>query len=701
MSPDKNSSDPSSAPATAGRAPAPSHLGATSGLGRIPVLDVGPVVDCGRWPARAVVGEAVPVTATVFREGHDAVAATAVLMRPDGTEHSRAALVSIEPGADRWQAHVVPDSTGDWTFVVEGWDDPYGTWEHDAVIKVAANVDTELMLMEGALLLELAAQDPTCSADDRPHLLAAVRALRDGERPARARLAAGTAPAVRQALVRNPVRRSVTTAGPFRLRVQRELTLFGSWYEFFPRSEGASYDEQTDRWTSGTLRTAAARLPAIADMGFDVAYLTPVHPIGTSNRKGRNNSLTTEPGDPGSPYAIGSPDGGHDAIHPDLGTFEDFDAFVAAARGLGLEVALDLALQCSPDHPWVDEHPEWFTTRADGTIAYAENPPKKYQDIYPVNFDNDPAGIYAEVLRVVLVWVRHGVTLFRVDNPHTKPVEFWEWLTAEVARDHPEVIFLAEAFTRPAMMRTLAKVGFQQSYTYFTWRNTKAELADYLVELSTGSHVVTDGKSGTADFMVPSFWPTTHDILTPAMQFGGRNAFVLRAVLAATAVPTWGVYAGYELVENVARPGAEEQVDNEKYEYKPRDFAGALERGESLQPLLTTLNTARREHPALQRLRGLVLHPTDDEAVIAYSRRVPAEHSPTGREDAVIVVVNLDPHSVRETFVHLDMAALGLEPRDSFVAHDLLSGASWHWGEHVYVRLGHDTPAHVVHVRRN
>ncbi len=664
-------------------------------------MGVGPAVDGGRWPARCVVGEAVPVSATVFREGHDAVAATAVLLRPDGTEHTRVRMSPADPGTDRYLANVVPDAIGDWTFRVEGWDDPYGTWEHDAVIKVAADVDTELMLVEGALLLEQAAADPGHSESDRAHLTAAVEGLRDTARPAQARMAAGTSAVVHRALARNPFRRYVTATGPFPLRVQRELALYGSWYEFFPRSEGAVRDPDTGEWTTGTLRTAAKRLDAIAEMGFDIAYLTPVHPIGSTNRKGRNNTLTTEPGDPGSPYAIGSADGGHDAIAPELGTFDDFDAFVARARELGLEVALDIALQCSPDHPWVTEHPEWFTTRADGSIAYAENPPKKYQDIYPMNFDNDPDGIYDEVLRIINVWIDHGVTAFRVDNPHTKPVEFWEWLLDEVNRDHPEVIFLAEAFTRPAMMRGLAKVGYHQSYTYFTWRNTKAELTSYLTELSTGSEVVTEGKPGTADYMRPSFWPTTHDILTPTMQYGGRTAFMLRAVLAATSVPTWGIYSGYELVENVARPGVEEQIDNEKYEFRPRDFAGALERGESLQPLLTALNRARREHPALQRLRDLVFHETYDEFLIAYSRRVPAELSPTGREDTVLTVVNLDPHSTRETTMKLDMAALGYDWHDSFVAHDLLSGESWQWGEHVYVRLGRDAPAHVVHIRRN
>ncbi|HEX3004553.1 MAG TPA: alpha-1,4-glucan--maltose-1-phosphate maltosyltransferase [Angustibacter sp.] len=659
-------------------------------IGRIPVMSVSPDVDCGRWPARAVVGEAVPVRATVFREGHDAVAASVVLIDPDGVERTPQRMTLLEAGLDLWGADVVPDREGDWTFRVEGWSDPYATWEHDAVIKVAADVDTELMLTEGALLLERAAATKGRAATHAQALRDAVIGLRDTTRPPQARLAAGTSPAVHAALAADPVREMVTASADHVIRVQRERALVGAWYEFFPRSEGATYDPATESWTSGTLRTAAHRLQAIADMGFDVAYVTPVHPIGETNRKGRNNTLDPRPGDPGSPYAIGSKDGGHDAIEPSLGTFDDWDAFVAEARRLGLEVALDLALQCSPDHPWVTEHPEWFTTRADGTIAYAENPPKKYQDIYPLNFDNDPEGIYAAVLRVVLTWVEHGVTLFRVDNPHTKPVEFWEWLIAKVNAEHPEVIFLAEAFTRPAMMHTLAKVGFHQSYTYFTWRNTKEELTEYLTELS--------GES--ADYMRPSFWPTTHDILTPYMQYGGRPAFRLRAALAATMVPTYGIYSGYELVENVARPGVEEQIDNEKYEFKPRDWDGALADGSSLAPWLTRLNEIRRNHPALQRLRNITFHPSDDDATLCFSKRLTAAQSPTGRDDTVIVIANLDPHGVRETMVHLDLPALGLDHDEGFVAHDLVTGQTWHWGEHVYVRLDpHTEPVHIVHVR--
>ncbi|GAB7190464.1 alpha-1,4-glucan--maltose-1-phosphate maltosyltransferase [Kineococcus sp. NUM-3379] len=683
---------------TTAAADEPAHAGPTRSargaleLGRIPVLAVGPVVDCGRWPAKAVVGEPVPITATVFREGHDAVAATAVLVGPDGRDAAWAPMRTTVPGTDRYEAVLAPTSEGDWGIRVEGWSDPYGTWEHDATIKVLAGVDAALMLEEGARVLERALALPGRSDTDRKVLTDAVTGLRDASRPEAARLAAGTSRAVHEVLAAMPLRDAVSASPTYPLRVERPLALFSSWYEFFPRSEGAWFDEQEGRWRSGTFATAAQRLPEIAAMGFDVAYLTPIHPIGRTNRKGPNNTLTAGPLDPGSPYAIGAAEGGHDAVHPDLGTMEDFDAFVAEARRNGLEVALDLALQCAPDHPWVEQHPEWFTTRADGSIAYAENPPKKYQDIYPLNFDNDPAGIYAEVLRVVELWVAHGVTLFRVDNPHTKAVQFWEWLIGEVNSRHPEVVFLSEAFTKPAMMHTLAKVGFQQSYTYFTWRNAAWELREYLTQLTTES----------AHYMRPNFWPTTHDILTPTMQHGGTAVFKLRAVLAATMVPSWGIYTGYELVENQPRPGVEEQLDNEKYQYRPRDFAAAEREGRSLAPLLRRLNEVRRGHKALQHLRGTAFHSSDDENFVVYSRRWTPAHNQEGDEDLLIVVVNLDPHNARETTVHLDMPALGMEWHEAFEVHDLLTGASWTWGAHNYVRLDpvYYEPAHVLHVRR-
>ncbi len=657
-------------------------------MGRIPVLDVGPVVEGGRWPAKAVVGEAVEITARVFREGHDAVAATAVLVAPDGTERT-APMDVVNRGLDTYRATVAPDAVGRWAFRVEGWSDPYNTWRHDAAIKVEAGVDVELMLAEGAMLLERAAEREGL-ADDVVHALRdGVTGLRDARRrPPLARLEAGLAPEVVAALAAAPLRDHVTASATYPLVVQRERALVGSWYEMFPRSEGATYDAETKEWRSGTLRTAAERLPAVAAMGFDVVYLTPVHPIGTTYRKGRNNSLTCAPTDPGSPYAIGSPDGGHDAIHPDLGTFDDFDAFVARARELGMEVALDLALQCSPDHPWVTAHPEWFTTRVDGSIAYAENPPKKYQDIYPLNFDNDPEGIYTEIRRVLQVWIDHGVTAFRVDNPHTKPLTFWERLIADVNAAHPDVLFLAEAFTRPAMMHALALIGFHQSYTYFTWRTTAEELGEYLEEVS----------GEASSYMRPSFWPTTHDILTPYMQHGGAAAFAIRAVLAATGSPTWGIYSGYELVENVPRPGVEEQIDNEKYEYKPRDWAAAD--GVGISRLLSQLNAVRREHPALQRLRGLTVHESGNDGLLCFSRHVDAGDSPTGVADTVLVVVNVDPHAVREGTVTLDLEALGLPPGATFAAQDLLSGDVYAWDDSPYIRLDpfHQV-AHIIAVR--
>ncbi|QZN87411.1 alpha-1,4-glucan--maltose-1-phosphate maltosyltransferase [Cellulomonas sp. C5510] len=691
------------APATATTAAAPAAPAAPvattdpvhAPVGRIPVVDVSPVAEAGRWPAKAVVGEAVPVRATVFREGHDACAATAVLVGPDGRDRARATMVDIAPGLDRYEARLVPDEPGAWGFRVEGWSDPYGTWLHDAPLKVGAGVDVELVLEEGARLLERAASRASGDAgaaiptDDVALLRDAVTALRDASRPAEARLAAGTAQEVRAALAAHPLRELVSPSPTYPLVVDRPLALAGAWYEIFPRSIGATYDEVTGTWSTGTLRTAAEDLPRIADLGFDVVYLTPVHPIGTTHRKGRNNTLDARPGDPGSPYAIGSPDGGHDAIEPSLGTFDDFDAFVARARGLGMEVALDLALQCSPDHPWVAEHPEWFTTRIDGTIAYAENPPKKYQDIYPLNFDNDPEGIYTEIRRVLQVWIDHGVTAFRVDNPHTKPLSFWQRILADVRASHPEVVFLSEAFTRPAMMLNLARVGFHQSYTYFTWRNTKEEVAEYLAEVS--------GEQGS--WMRPSFWPTTHDILTPYMQTGGAAGFAVRAVLAALGSPTWGIYSGYELVEDVPRPGVEEQIDNEKYEFKPRDWAAAEPLG--IARLLRSLNAIRRAHPALLQLRNLTVHPTSDPALVAFSRHLPAELSPTGAADTVLVVVNLDPRSAHDGVVDLDLAALGLEPDARFVAHDVLSQEVYAWDAHPWVRLDpFSRVAHVVRVER-
>ncbi|MGW2556829.1 alpha-1,4-glucan--maltose-1-phosphate maltosyltransferase, partial [Streptomyces sp. NPDC001635] len=575
-------------------------------IGRIPVLDVRPLVLQGRRPAKAVVDEEFEISATVFREGHDAVAANVVLADPEGRPGPWTPMRELAPGTDRWGTTVSLPSEGRWTYAVQAWGDPVTTWRHHAEIKIPAGLDTELVLEEGARLYERAAAGVPEDEDGRQALLAAVDALRDTGRPAAARLAGALTPEVGGVLGRFPLREGVSCSEVRGVVVERERALFGSWYEFFPRSEG------TVERPHGTFRSAARRLPVIAGMGFDVVYLPPVHPIGSTFRKGRNNSVSAGAGDVGVPWAIGSPEGGHDAVHPDLGSVEDFVWFVGRARSLGLEVALDFALQCSPDHPWVEKHPEWFRHRADGSVAYAENPPKKYQDIYPVFFDADMEGLVAETLRVLRFWMGHGVRIFRVDNPHTKPVVFWERVLGEINRRDPDVIFLAEAFTRPAMMRTLAQVGFQQSYTYFTWRNTKAELTEYLSELS--------GES--ASYLRPNFFVNTPDILHAYLQGGGRAAFEVRAVLAATLSPTWGVYSGYELCENVPlREGSEEYLDSEKYQLRARDWEAAEREGRTIAPLITRLNAIRRASPALRQLRDLHFHHADKDEVIVYSKR--------------------------------------------------------------------------------
>ncbi len=650
-------------------------------IGRIPILDVAPAVDCGRRPAKAVTGESFQVSATVFREGHGVIGAGVVLRDPAGGRGPLIPMTELAPGTDRYGADVtVGETTGMWRFHVEAWADPIASWHHDAAIKVPRGQDVELMLSEGALLFDRAAKNIVVKPGSA-RLAAAKRTLKDVAARLRDRglapwhrLAATEAAQTAAVLAEYPLRDLVTRSRSLPLQVDRERALYSAWYEFFPRSEG------------GTLRTAAKRLDEIARMGFDVVYLPPVHPIGTTFRKGRNNTLVAKPEDPGSPWAIGSPDGGHDALHPDLGTMADFDSFVARAGELGLEVAIDLALQASPDHPWVTEHPEWFTTRADGSIAYAENPPKKYQDIYPLNFDNDPEGIYAEVLRIVRQWMAHGVRVFRVDNPHTKPLRFWERLLAEIRATDPDVLFLAEAFTRPAMMRTLGMIGFHQSYTYFTWRNTVEELTEYLTELS-----------GTeAAYMRPNFFANTPDILHAYLQYGGVAAFRIRAVLASMLSPSWGIYSGYELCENVPlRPGSEEYLDSEKYQYKPRDWAAAESSGLSIAGFISMLNDIRNSHPALRRLRNLRFHYVDQPDMLCFSKRV---GTISGEQDTVLVVINLDPHQTREATVWLDLPALGVT--GEFTASDELSGESYRWGLANYVRLDPmERPAHIFSVK--
>ena len=479
-------------------------------------------------------------------------------------------------------------------------------------------------------------------------------------------------------------RRLSTLSTKYPINVECDRALIGSWYEFFPRSEGAIKNKDGSL-TSGTFKTAIASLNRVAEMGFDVLYLPPIHPIGIAFRKGKNNSLEALSTDPGVPWGIGGVAGGHDAINPELGTLDDFRAFVEAAKRLKIEIALDLALQTSPDHPWVNTNPEWFTTRPDGTIAYAENPPKKYQDIYPINFDNDYPGIRAEVIRILKFWIDKGIRIYRVDNPHTKPVHFWQDVIAEINREFPDVVFLAEAFTKPAMMHALGKAGFQQSYTYFTWRTTKNELTEYGREVA----------EQTSAFFRPNFWVNTPDILPFHLQSGNPAVFALRAVLASTMTPSWGMYAGYELYEHQPfKEGGEEYLDSEKYEIKVRDWEKANKAGLTLAPFISVLNRIRREHVALQRLRNLVFHHSESDQVIAYSKRE--------GKDLILVVVNLDPTRAQESTVHWNMEALGLAD-GTFEVTDLLDGAQYSWSAHTYVKLDPARPvgrvAHIAHVK--
>jgi starch synthase (maltosyl-transferring) len=656
-------------------------------IGRIPIIQVTPTVDGGAFPAHATIGRPIDVAATVFREGHDAVGAN-VVFRPASAARSKSGrteplvrMVPGSPGTDRFHARVTADAIGMWTLRIEAWSDPLSTWRHAVEAKVAAGqgvADLANDLADGVSLLNRVARRP--GHRSRPALAAATAALADKSLPLSTRIAPALDHKLWAALADDPLRDLVTRSDTYEIWIDRELAEFGSWYEFFPRSVGAQITSDGTPVKHGTFATAAEDLPRIAAMGFDVVYLPPIHPIGEVNRKGRNNSVTALPGDVGSPWAIGSRLGGHDAIHPDLGDFADFEAFVKRAAELGMSVALDFALQCAPDHPWVTEHPEWFTTRPDGSIAYAENPPKKYQDIFPLNFDNDRAGLSAEILRILEFWIARGVTIFRVDNPHTKPVDFWQWLIARVRQTHPEVIFLAEAFTRPAMMHTLAKVGFTQSYTYFTWRTGKQELTEYATELYDAAH-----------YMRPNFFVNTPDILHASLVEGGRAMFAIRAVLAATLAPSWGVYSGFELFENrPVRSDSEEYLNSEKYQLRPRDFATPAERGQSLEPFLTQLNEIRRAHPALQHLSGLAFHAVDNDALLCFSRR----DEETG--DTLLIVVTLQPRG--EYWGHLDltMPALGLGWDDHFEAIDLTSGDRFPLHRYATVRL--EPTVHCAHI---
>ena len=658
---------------------------------RFTVFDVSPVVECGRLPAKAVVGEIVPISATAFREGHDRLGVELLLTDPQGNLVGPFHMPT-HGESDRFSANVTATTMGLWSFEISAWSDPINTWRHRAEIKIPAGLDTDLELSEGALLLEkvlaqIANHEHGINESDISQESAtlalenAISTIRNESLPASVRYAAATDSAITQILVAHPLRENATLHGPWPLLVERRRALVGAWYEFFPRSEGATLKPLK----SGTFASAKKALPRIAEMGFDVVYLPPIHPIGEVNRKGPNNTLTPTAEDPGSPWAIGSVLGGHDSVHPELGTLKDFIGFVKAAKKLDLEIALDLALQAAPDHPWVMSNPEWFTHRADGSVAYAENPPKKYQDIYPLNFDNDPEGLYREVERIVLFWIQTGVSIFRVDNPHTKPVWVWERLIRSINSQYPNVVFLAEAFTREPMMRALAQVGFQQSYTYFTWKNSKWELEEYLSELS----------GPKAAYMRPNLFTNTPDILHSYLQSGMPAAFAIRVTLAATLSPTYGIYSGFELYEHVAlRPGSEEYLDTEKFQLRPRDWALAQKQGRSLTPYITILNEIRRSSPALQELRTLRFHESDSPDVIAFSKRG-GQHG----EDVILVVCNTDPYNEHSTTVHWDMPELGLQWGDQFAVTDFITGATWRWTENTFVKLNpYGDVAHIAKI---
>ncbi len=648
-------------------------------IGRLGIDDVRPRTADGALPTKAVVGEVVPISALVWREGHDAISATVVVTDPDGREYT-VPMAAEQYRPDYCHALFTPDAPGLWSFRVEAWSDPVATWRNAVTKKSAAGQSAAEMandLIHGAELLRRAASEAGAHAAGTDVLRDAADAL-ESDVPLRERLESALAPAVAEVLAGHPVRDLVTQGATCQILVERKKALFSSWYELFPRSTGGW--DADGHPVHGTFETTMEALPRVAAMGFDTVYFPPIHPIGHKNRKGPNNTLTAEDGDVGSPWAIGSKDGGHDAIHPDLGTEKDLRALLARAEELGLEVALDFALQAAPDHPWAKTHPEFFTVLADGTIAYAENPPKKYQDIYPINFDNDTDGIYKEIYRALMVWVELGVTTFRVDNPHTKPVDFWHWIIAKVHETHPDVIFLAEAFTRPPRLLGLGKAGFSQSYTYFPWKTTKKELTGFAQDCVR-----------FADVSRPSFWVNTPDILHAFIQTGNRAAFAIRATLAATLSPLWGMYSGFELYEHEpVAPGSEEYLNSEKYELRPRDFETALHNGDSLEPYITMLNTIRRDHPAFQQLRNLHFHDADNDNVLVFSKFDAA----TG--DSVLVVVNLDPTYTQEATVTLNMDALGLAPGATFTVDDEVTGASYEWTMRNYVRLSPvDNVAHI------
>jgi starch synthase (maltosyl-transferring) len=636
---------------------------------RIQILDPAPMIDCGRFPAKRTVGEWVEASADVFRDGHEILRAVVQYRGPGDEQWGEVPMrwIDREVDGDRWAGSFEVDRVGRWEFTVEAWSDLFATWRDELRRKLEGGQhDLRGELSEGAVLLEEALdrmKDGESDPDRRliEHVLVT---LADPNAPEEAKHDAALGPELLAAVERHPDRHDSTCLErSLPLDVERVRARFGAWYELFPRSFGG-------------FEGVRKRLPKLAELGFDVLYLPPVHPIGVTNRKGRNNSLEAKPGDPGSPWAIGGEEGGHEAIHPELGTVEEFERLVEEARGHGLEIALDFAIQCSADHPWLKEHPDWFNRRPDGTLKYAENPPKRYQDIFNVNWDcEDWRGLWDALRDVVMTWVERGVRIFRVDNPHTKPLPFWEWLIQEVRSEHPDVIFLSEAFTRRVKLRALAKAGFSQSYTYFTWKNSRHELIEYMHELAF---------SGMQEYCRPNFFANTPDILNEYLVHGGPPAFDTRLVLAATLSPTYGIYSGYEHFENVpVREGSEEYLDSEKYEVKRRELDGPL------LPRIATVNRIRRENEALQHLSNIVFLDTENEGLIAYHKR--------WGDNAIIVVVSLDPHRPQEG-VAVVPAWLGLPP--AFAVEDLLDGARYDWrlGRN-YVRLGPDERmAHLLRV---
>ena len=676
-------------------APAPSIEANEPGqFGRINVMDITPAEERGIFPARVELGEPFEMTAQVFIEGRTKVGATAIVRNPRGKETMRQAMTCVNPGLDRWTVMVkcgehsdlkpwedgyaaVKRQLGEWTVTIEGWEDAYVSWLHDARIKVRVMDDVDNALNSGAELLARWAETPDTglTARDRKTLEKAAETMADQTLSAEDRLAAGDNPTIAALHETHPLRDGISPSQPQRFKVERPKSSFAAWYQFFPRSEGATIDPNTGKIIQGTLKTSMAGLERAAAEGFDIVYLPPVFPIGVTNRKGRNNTLVAGPDDPGSPFGIGSELGGHDTVDPLLGTMDDFKALCQRAHELGLEIALDFALQCSPDHPWVKAHPNWFRHKPDGSIAFAENPPKKYQDIYPIDFNADMPGIEKEVERIMNLWIEAGVTIFRIDNPHTKPVRFWQDVIAAVTKKHPEILFLAEAFTRPGMMRALSYVGFTQSHCYFPWRNTKDELEEYLP--------VTNGDDGY--YQHNTFWPTTPDILTAYVRDNGVAGHCVRAVLAAMGSPSWGIYNGYELIENKQRPGFEEQINNEKYEVKVRDWSKAKQYG--VAEMLTALNKIRRAHPAALSYHNLTVLPTSDPNILAFARHTPAELTGTGQADTLIVVVNLDGHNAHQSMIHLELSELGLPTDRPLNVRDELTGREFQWGWDNYVSL--------------